>query len=246
MLGKVSLCVAIVSLLFAIAICKLFIGDCFDVFNCCATTMSSSDEKQSVHDFTVKKSDGTDQAMSEFKGKALLIVNTASQCGFTPQYAGLQALHKELGDKLAVLAFPCNQFGAQEPGDDAEIQQFCKRTYDVDFPVFKKINVNGDSVDPLWRFLKGSFYVSFCCSFSLHGTSFRFFFFLSSSTHTFAEKKKGILGTTSIKWNFTKFLVDKDGNVIERFSPTDKPESIKAAIEKLINADAQKELKSNQ
>jgi glutathione peroxidase-family protein len=123
------------------------------------STMSSSSSavdstKKSVHDFTVKKADGTDQALSEFKGKAMLIVNTASQCGFTPQYAGLQALHKDLGDQLAVLAFPCNQFGAQEPGNDEEIQQFCKRSYDVDFPVFKKINVNGDNTDPLWQFLK--------------------------------------------------------------------------------------------
>ncbi len=112
---------------------------------------------KTVYDFKLKKADGTEQSLADFKGTPLLIVNTASQCGFTPQYAGLEALYKEFGsDKLAVLACPCDQFGHQEPGDDAEIQNFCKRTYDVSFPVFKKLNVNGDNVDPLWQFLKGA------------------------------------------------------------------------------------------
>lgn len=155
-----------------------------------------------VHDFAVKKPDGSEQKLSEFAGKPMLIVNTASKCGFTPQYEGLEALHRKYGDKLEILAFPCNQFGAQEPGDAAEIANFCSLTYDVTFPVLAKVEVNGDGADPLYRHLK--------------------------------KEKPGLLGSQGIKWNFTKFLVDKQGKVVSRHAPTEKPESLEGDIEKLI------------
>jgi glutathione peroxidase len=156
----------------------------------------------SVHDFTVKASDGSTIALADFAGKPILIVNTASKCGFTPQYQGLEALYRKYDGRLAVLAFPCNQFGAQEPGDAAEIANFCKTSYDVTFPVMAKIEVNGDSADPLYTYLK--------------------------------KAKPGLLGSQGIKWNFTKFLIDKDGSVVSRYAPTDKPESIAADIERLL------------
>lgn len=156
----------------------------------------------SVHDFTVKKPDGTEQKLSEFAGKPMLIVNTASKCGFTPQYEGLEALHREFGDKVEIVAFPCNQFGAQEPGNAEEIANFCSLTYDVTFPMMAKIEVNGEGADPLYKHLK--------------------------------KEKPGLLGLQSIKWNFTKFLVDKKGNVVSRHAPTEKPESLKGDIKKLI------------
>lgn len=156
-----------------------------------------------VHDFTVKKPDGSDQKLSDFSGGPILIVNTASKCGFTPQYKGLEALYRKYADKgLTILGFPCNQFGAQEPGDAEEIQNFCSLTYDVTFPLMAKIDVNGEGADPLYTHLKA--------------------------------EKPGVLGTKGIKWNFTKFLVDKSGKVVGRYAPTDKPESLERDIQKLL------------
>ncbi len=133
----------------------------------------------------------------------LLIVNTASKCGFTPQYEGLEALHRKYAQRgLAVLAFPCNQFGAQEPGDAEEIANFCRLTYDVTFPVFAKVDVNGPAAAPLFQHLK--------------------------------QAAKGVLGSEAIKWNFTKFLVDRSGRVAARYAPTTKPEAIEADIERLL------------
>lgn len=157
----------------------------------------------SVHDFTVKKSDGSVQKLSDFAGGPILIVNTASKCGFTPQYKGLEALHRKYADKgLTILGFPCNQFGAQEPGDAEEIKSFCSLNYDVTFPLMAKVEVNGDGADPLFNHLK--------------------------------SEKPGLLGTKGIKWNFTKFLIDKSGKVVGRYAPTDKPESLEADIQKLL------------
>ncbi|MGK2911929.1 MAG: glutathione peroxidase [Sphingobium sp.] len=156
-----------------------------------------------LYDFTVKTADGGTQALSDFAGKALLIVNTASKCGFTPQYAGLETLHREYGPRgFKVLGFPCNQFGGQEPGDAAEIANFCSLTYDVSFPVFAKVDVNGSGTDPLFAWLKA--------------------------------EAPGLLGTQAIKWNFTKFLVDRSGKVVGRHAPTVKPEALKANIEGLL------------
>lgn len=155
-----------------------------------------------VRDFTVKKPDGSDLPLASLPEGPILIVNTASKCGFTPQYAGLEKLHEEYADKgLTVLGFPCNQFGAQEPGDAAEIANFCSLTYDVKFPVLAKVEVNGDGADPLFKHLK---------------------------------KQKGGFLNSAIKWNFTKFLVDKTGKVVKRYAPTDKPESIRKDIEGLL------------
>jgi glutathione peroxidase len=153
-------------------------------------------------DFTVRKADGTEMKLSEVEGP-ILAVNVASKCGFTPQYEGLEALAREYGPKgLTVLGFPCNQFGAQEPGNAEEIANFCSLTYDVTFPVLAKVEVNGDGADPFYKFIK--------------------------------KEKPGLLGSQAIKWNFTKFLIDKSGKVVSRFAPTDKPESLKPAIEKLL------------
>ncbi len=157
----------------------------------------------SVHDFSVKKPDGSEQKLADFKGGPILIVNTASKCGFTPQYKGLEALHRKYGPKgLTILGFPCNQFGAQEPGDADEIQNFCSLNYDVTFPLMAKVEVNGEGADPLFTHLKG--------------------------------EKPGVLGTKGIKWNFTKFLVDKTGKVVGRYAPTDKPEALEKDIEKRL------------
>lgn len=156
----------------------------------------------SVHEFSVKTADGGKQDLSDFDGKPILIVNTASRCGFTPQYEGLEQLHRKYGDKLGVIAFPCNQFGAQEPGNAEEIAKFCTLTYDVTFPVMAKIEVNGDGADPLFKHLK--------------------------------KAKPGLLGSQAIKWNFTKFLVDKHGNVVSRHAPTEKPESLVSEIDSLL------------
>ena len=153
-------------------------------------------------DFTVRKADGTEMPLSDIDGP-ILVVNVASKCGFTPQYEGLEALAREYGPKgLTVLGFPCNQFGAQEPGNAEEIATFCSLTYDVSFPVLAKVEVNGDGADPFYKFVK--------------------------------KAKPGLLGSQGIKWNFTKFLIDKAGNVVARYAPTDKPESLKPAIEKLL------------
>ena len=156
-----------------------------------------------VHDFSAKSLSGEDVALSDFRGKVLLIVNTASKCGFTPQYAGLEKLHEELSARgFAVLGFPCNQFGQQEPGDAQEIQSFCSLSYNVTFPMFAKIEVNGAGAHPLYEFLKG--------------------------------QKAGLLGIEAIKWNFSKFLVDQEGRVVERYAPTTTPASLKGDIEALL------------
>ena len=148
-----------------------------------------------VYDFQAKTIDGKDQKLDAFEGKTLLIVNVASKCGFTPQYKGLEELYRQYKDKgLVVLGFPCDQFGHQEPGDEAEIKSFCSLNYDVSFPMFAKIKVNGDEAHPLYKYLK--------------------------------SQEKGFLGTEFIKWNFTKFLVDKKGDVVKRYAPTDTPKSI--------------------
>jgi glutathione peroxidase len=155
-----------------------------------------------VHDFTARSLAGEDVSLKQFEGKVLLIVNTASKCGFTPQYRGLEALHRELSPRgFAVLGFPCNQFGGQEPGDATEIEEFCAGKYDVSFPMFAKIDVNGSAAHPLYNYLKG--------------------------------EKSGLLGS-SIKWNFTKFLVDRSGKVVARFAPTTTPEGLKKDIEALL------------
>jgi glutathione peroxidase len=157
----------------------------------------------SVYDYSAKTLDGQDVSLADYRGQVLLIVNTASKCGFTPQYEGLEALYKTYKDRgFTVLAFPCNQFGAQEPGNAEEIANFCSLTYDVTFPVMSKIDVNGQDAHPLYRFLK--------------------------------KEQKGLLGTEAIKWNFTKFLIGKDGQVVERFAPTTKPEDLKIAVEALL------------
>ena len=148
-----------------------------------------------LFDFTPKAADGTPHPLAQYRGKVVLVVNTASKCGFTPQYEGLEALwktHREAG--LVVLGFPCNQFGAQEPGNATEIAQFCSLTYDVSFPLLAKVEVNGAGADPVYRHLKG--------------------------------EKPGLLGTAGIKWNFTKFLVGRDGRVVGRYPPTVKPASL--------------------
>jgi len=156
-----------------------------------------------IYDFTVKTIDGKRQSVGRFKGSVMLIVNTASECGFTPQYKGLEALHEKYGSRgLAVLGFPCNQFGAQEPGSEREIASFCERNYGVTFPLFSKIEVNGPNADPLFAYLK--------------------------------KEKPGLLGSEAIKWNFTKFLVDRDGTVVERYAPNTEPKDIAGAIEKLL------------
>ncbi|WP_242186601.1 glutathione peroxidase [Sphingomonas sp. CARO-RG-8B-R24-01] len=156
-----------------------------------------------ITDHIVTGADGKPVDLSAYAGKVLLIVNTASKCGFTPQYAGLEALQRRFADKgFAVLGFPCNQFGAQEPGDAEEIRNFCSLTYDVTFPMFAKVDVNGADADPLFTALK--------------------------------KQAPGFLGTGGIKWNFTKFLVDRGGQVVERYAPTTKPEAIEADIARLL------------
>jgi glutathione peroxidase len=157
-----------------------------------------------VYDFEAKTIDGEVRKLDAYKGKTLLIVNVASKCGFTPQYAGLERLYRKFKDRgFVILGFPCDQFGHQEPGDEPEIKNFCSTKYDVTFPMFAKIDVNGDKAHPLYQFLK--------------------------------RAKPGVLGTQAIKWNFTKFLIDSNGNVVERYAPTDTPEKIEKDIEKLLS-----------
>ena len=161
-----------------------------------------------VYDFTVRRLDGREESLAAWRGRVLLIVNTASQCGFTPQYAGLEALYKKLqGEGLTVLGFPCNQFGAQEPSDEAEIGAFCEKNYGVTFPMFAKVEVNGPGAHPLFRFLK--------------------------------HEKRGVLGSEKIKWNFTKFLVGRDGEVVVRYAPTATPESLEEPVTALLNGTEQ-------
>jgi glutathione peroxidase len=157
----------------------------------------------SIYDFTVEDIGGKPQRLDRYKDKVMLIVNVASKCGFTPQYKGLEALYEKMHARgLEVLGFPCNQFGAQEPGSEEEIVEFCELNYGVKFPLFAKIDVNGDHAAPLYQYLK--------------------------------QTKPGLLGSEAIKWNFTKFLVDRKGNVIERYAPNVEPQSIAADIEKLL------------
>jgi len=157
----------------------------------------------SVYDFNAARLDGKDESLSDYRGQVLLIVNTASACGFTPQYAGLEALYGKLhGDGLTILGFPCNQFGAQEPGSAAEIGAFCQKNYGVTFPMFAKIEVNGANAHPLYKYLK--------------------------------DAKPGLLGTEAIKWNFTKFLIGKDGEPVARYAPNTKPEELEPPIRKLL------------
>jgi glutathione peroxidase len=161
---------------------------------------------QSIYEFSARLLDGREVRLADFRGQVLLIVNTASQCGFTPQYAGLETLYRTYSDRgFVALAFPCNQFGRQEPGDASQIGEFCARNFGVTFPVFSKIEVNGPHADPLYRFLK--------------------------------KQKRGGLGWLTggrIAWNFTKFLVGRDGAVAGRFAPSTRPDSLTAAIERLL------------
>jgi glutathione peroxidase len=148
-----------------------------------------------IYDFSARDIEGNERSLAEYRGKALLVVNVASKCGFTPQYKGLEELQKQYaGQGFEVLGFPCDQFGHQEPGDENEIRDFCSLTYEVSFPMFSKIEVNGENAHPLYRWMKA--------------------------------EKKGLLGTEGIKWNFTKFLIDREGQVVERYAPTDTPEKI--------------------
>ncbi|OYQ32745.1 glutathione peroxidase [Niveispirillum lacus] len=157
----------------------------------------------SLYDFSARTLDGKNVSLGDWRGKVMLIVNTASKCGFTYQYQGLEALHRDYAARgLVVLGFPCNQFGKQEPGDAAEIANFCSLTYDVTFPMFAKIDVNGDNAHPLYQWI--------------------------------TKEKRGFLGSSRIKWNFTKFLADRSGKVVGRYGPTTKPEALKAAIEGLL------------
>ena len=154
----------------------------------------------SVYDFTARAIDGTEHPLQLYWGEVLLVVNVASKCGFTPQYTGLEALYRQYHQRgFEVLGFPCNQFGSQEPGTEAEILQFCSTEYPVTFPMFSKVDVNGADAHPLYKYLKG--------------------------------EKPGLLGTEAIKWNFTKFLVNRKGEVVRRFAPTDKPEDLAKDIE---------------
>ncbi|MBI5278800.1 MAG: glutathione peroxidase [Burkholderiales bacterium] len=158
-----------------------------------------------VYDFEAQQIDGKTVPLKKFKGKAMLIVNTASACGFTPQFGGLEKLHEEYGKKgLVVLGFPCNQFGAQDPGSNAEIAEFCQLNYGVSFPMMSKVDVNGPTAHPLFQWL--------------------------------TTEAPGLLGSTVIKWNFTKFLVGKDGQVLKRFAPNDPPEAMKKDIEAALAA----------
>ena len=157
----------------------------------------------SIYEFSTKDIDGNDVSLSVYQGKVMLLVNVASKCGFTPQYTGLEAMyrkHRERG--LVVLGFPCDQFGHQEPGDEDEIKNFCSLTYDVSFPMFAKVDVNGAKAHPLWQWLK--------------------------------SQKSGFLGLDAIKWNFSKFLVDRAGNVVKRYAPTDTPEKVEKDVDALL------------
>lgn len=156
-----------------------------------------------VHQYKVKDNQGNDVDLSQYRGKVLLIINTASQCGFTPQYKELEALYQQYKERgLVILAFPCNQFGAQEPGNNADIQQFCELNFGVSFPLMSKIQVNGPDASPLFEHLKDS--------------------------------ARGLMKTRAIKWNFTKFLVNKDGDVVKRYAPRTKPSAIASAVEELL------------
>lgn len=157
----------------------------------------------SIYKFSANTINGNEVSLVDYKDKVLLIVNTASKCGFTPQFEGLEQLHQELeSDGLVVLGFPCNQFAGQDPGEDGEIEEFCQLNYGVSFPMFSKIDVNGDGAHPLYKFLK--------------------------------KEAKGLLGSQGIKWNFTKFLVNRDGEVVKRYGSKDKPKDIRSDIKSLL------------
>jgi glutathione peroxidase len=157
----------------------------------------------SIYEFEVATIDERRQSLGEYRGHVLLIVNVASRCGFTPQYAGLEELYRKYRERgLTVLGFPCDQFGQQEPGDEAEIKEFCRLTYDVTFPLFAKIGVNGPAAHPLYKYLK--------------------------------RARRGFLGTKRVKWNFTKFLVDREGDVVRRFGPMVRPEQIEKDLVRLL------------
>jgi glutathione peroxidase len=159
--------------------------------------------QKSFYEFEVKNAQGQNIKLSEYKEQVILVVNVASKCGFTPQYKGLESLDREYKNQgFVILGFPCNQFGAQEPGNESEILEFCSLNYDVTFPIMHKIDVNGDNANPLYAWLK--------------------------------SQATGILGTEAIKWNFTKFLIGKEGQVIERFAPQDKPEDLRGKIQSAI------------
>jgi glutathione peroxidase len=154
-----------------------------------------------AYDFSARDIDGNEQSLDAWRGKTMLVVNVASKCGFTPQYKGLEELWRSHRDEgLVVLGFPCDQFGHQEPGNEAEIRNFCSTSYDVTFPLFAKIEVNGDNAHPLYKWMK--------------------------------KEQKGLLGTDAIKWNFTKFLIDAEGNVVKRYAPNDTPEKIGKDLQK--------------
>ncbi|MDW5416759.1 glutathione peroxidase [Iodobacter sp. CM08] len=156
-----------------------------------------------IYDFSVQGIGGETVDLAQYAGSVILVVNVASHCGFTPQYEGLQALYAQYKDRgLVVLGFPCNQFGAQEPGNEAEILDFCTTNYSIDFPMFAKVDVNGENAAPLYNWLK--------------------------------DEKPGLLGIEAIKWNFSKFLLDKQGKVVDRFAPMTKPSELAAEIEKLL------------
>lgn len=170
-----------------------------------SSLISSAEVKvdKSIDAFSVKAANGSMQSLAEYKGKVILVVNVASKCGFTPQYTELEAVYEQYKDKgLVILGFPCNQFGSQEPGNDQEIQTFCKVNYGVTFPVFAKVDVNGEGADPVYKWLKSS--------------------------------APGIAGTEAIKWNFTKFLLNRKGQVINRYAPQTKPKSLAKDIEKAL------------
>ena len=168
-----------------------------------AVSSAVSSAASGVYDIPVTTIDGAQETLEKFRGQAMLVVNVASQCGFTPQYAGLETLYESYKDQgFTVLGFPCDQFGHQEPGDEAEIKNFCSLTYDVKFPLFAKVEVNGANAHALYKFLK--------------------------------SEKPGLLGSEAIKWNFTKFLVGKDGVVLKRYAPTDTPEAIEKDVAKLV------------
>jgi glutathione peroxidase len=157
----------------------------------------------SVYDYEARSIDGENVSLSSYRGRVLLIVNVASECGFTPQYEGLEKLYKKYRDAgLTILGFPSNQFGRQEPGAEAEIKAFCERRFGVTFPLFSKIEVNGPGAHPLYSYLK--------------------------------QAKPGLLGTEGIKWNFTKFLVDREGRVVKRYAPADKPDALEKDISELL------------
>jgi glutathione peroxidase len=161
---------------------------------------------ESIYDIEARAIDGSVVPLARYRGQVLLVVNVASACGFTPQYAGLESMYRKYRDRgFSVLGFPCNQFGAQEAGSDAEIAAFCSLTYDVTFPMFAKVDVNGEGAHPLFKLLK--------------------------------KARKGVLGTGAIKWNFTKFLVGRDGAVLERFGPSDTPEKIEPVINAILGGD---------